>query len=206
MAGPARSSGDVLRRAVLHTVARGAFGLPLAVAAVPMALLGAGDAAARAQVAVMRRFAGGAARQEPAHPERPDGRSRAGTGGAVSSGPGTGRGGAVSPGPGAGRVVAHSLLVGLPALVAFAVVGLCVFGVYSGYLYFLRPDASFALGHPFTPDHRFDASWGGPTLVGAWFVHALVVLGFHVLAVPLVRGLTAVQDRATRRLLVGREG
>jgi hypothetical protein len=155
---------------VVGTAVRGVTGLPLAVAAVPMALIGAAGPAARAQRAMVRRF----------HPQR------AGEG---------------APKSGALRVIVHSLLVVLPALVSFAAFCLGAFTVYSGYLYFLRPDTSFALGHPFTVDHRFDQSWGGPTLVGAWFVHSCVALGVQLLVLGLVHVLTAVQDRATRRLL-----
>ncbi|MET8677423.1 hypothetical protein ABZW18_07505 [Streptomyces sp. NPDC004647] len=157
---------------IWRTVVRGAVGLPLAVAAVPMALVGAGGAAARAQQGMIQRFGTG-----PGPVEEQDWR------------------------PGAGRVVAHSFVVVLPALLSFVGVALCVFVCYSGHLYFLRPDASFALGHPFTPDDRFNTSWGGPTLVGAWFIHACVALAHQILALPLIRGLTALQDRASRRLL-----
>jgi hypothetical protein len=96
---------------------------------------------------------------------------------------------------------AGSFVVGLPALVSFVAVALSLWGIYAGSLYFLRPDASFALGHPFTPDDRFNSSWGGPTLVGAWFIHSCMALAHQILALALIRGLTALQDRATRRLL-----
>lgn len=172
-AGPVAPGRRGPFRWALAMAVRGATGLPLAVAAVPMALTGGAGPAARAQRLMVRRFGAGPART-----------------------PGFG-----GTRPGALRVVGHSLLVLLPALVAFVAVALGAFGIYSGYLYFLRPDASFALGHPFTADHRFDHSWGGPTLVGAWFVHSCVAFGIQVLALLLVRAPAGVQDRLTRRLL-----
>jgi hypothetical protein len=111
------------------------------------------------------------------------------------------RAGEGAPKSGVMRVIAHSLLVMIPALASFAAVCVAVFTAFSSYLYPLRPDASFALGHPFTADHRFDHAWGGPTLVGAWFVHSCAALGMQVILLALVHVLTAAQDRATRRLL-----
>ncbi|MGP3925273.1 hypothetical protein [Streptomyces sp. 8N616] len=180
-AGPARESTDFRSGPwawVRRMTVRGAAGLPLAVAAVPMALVGAGGVAARAQRGVISRFGPGPGAGRG--PERESGAARE---------------------PGAARVIAHSVVVGLPALVSFVAVALSLWGIYAGYLYFLRPDASFALGHPFTPDDRFNSSWGGPTLVGAWFIHSCVALAHQILALALIRGLTALQDRATRRLL-----
>ncbi len=76
---------------------------------------------------------------------------------------------------------------------------LCLYLVYMGYLYFLRPDAIGALGHPFTADPRFDNAWGGPTLVGAWVVHSAVAFALHFVAVSLLRRLVAWQDGTTVR-------
>ncbi|WP_344443170.1 hypothetical protein [Kitasatospora nipponensis] len=167
-----RSTGRpaAVLRFVVGTFVRGATALPLAVAAVPMALTGSGRRAARAQQAVIRRFS-----PHRAGPVRPTGNPL--------------------------RVVTHSLLVAIPALASFVAVGLALFGVGSGYLYFLRSDANFALGHPFSTDHRFDHAWGGPTLVGAWFAHSCVAFGIQLAALGLVHLLTAAQDRLTRRLL-----
>ncbi|GHF36749.1 hypothetical protein GCM10010218_17870 [Streptomyces mashuensis] len=151
-----------LLHAAARTLFRGVVALPLAVAAVPMALLGAHGPAARAQTSL----AGLPARR-----------------------------------PARWRVLVHSVAVALPALVSFVAALLVGYLTYAGYLYFLRPDASFALGHPFTPDERFHNAWGGPTLVGAWFVHSCVALGMQLAALGLIRGALAVQGRATRRLL-----
>jgi hypothetical protein len=146
---------------------RGATALPLAVAAVPMALCGLGRPAARAQQRLIR----GA----DADSGRPTGNPL--------------------------RIIGHSSLVAAPALVSFVATGIALFTVYSGYLYFLRPAAFPALAHPFTTDHRFDGAWGGPTLVGAWLVHCCVALGIQLAALAVVRGLSAVQDALSRRLL-----
>ncbi|WP_436495487.1 hypothetical protein [Actinokineospora sp. HUAS TT18] len=80
-------------------------------------------------------------------------------------------------------------------VVAFAMTAVGLFVTYTGYLYFLRPDAIPAIGHPFSADRIFDTAWGGPTLAGAWLVHSLVALGIQVVAVAVVRGCVAVQDR-----------
>jgi len=75
------------------------------------------------------------------------------------------------------------VILGFP----FAV--LVVFLTWSGLLYPLRPDAVGAIGHPFTADPLFDGSWGGPTLVGAWFVHAMCALGMQVICMASIRRL-----------------
>ncbi|MBC6451674.1 hypothetical protein [Actinokineospora xionganensis] len=79
-------------------------------------------------------------------------------------------------------------------LLTFPLALLSLYLVFMGYLYFLRPDAIAAVGHPFTADPRFDAAWGGPTLVGAWLAHSAVAFGMHLVAVPLLRLLVAWQD------------
>jgi hypothetical protein len=75
------------------------------------------------------------------------------------------------------------------SLLAFPFAVLVVFLVWSGWLYPLRPDSIGAIGHPFTPDPAFDGAWGGPTLVGAWLVHALVALGMQVICMAVIRRL-----------------
>jgi hypothetical protein len=72
-------------------------------------------------------------------------------------------------------------------LLAFPFAVLAVFVTWSGLLYPLRPDALAAVGHPFTPDARFDGAWGGPTLAGAWFVHAMCALGMQVICMASIR-------------------
>jgi hypothetical protein len=174
----------LLRAAVLDPVVRAATRLPLAVAAVPMALFGLAGTAARVQRGLAVRFSTMPAR-----------------GASAAVRPGLAARPAPARGPAAVRVLAHSLLVALPALVAFVVVGLAGFTVYSGYLYPVRPDTSFAIGHPFSADPGLSGAWGGPTLVGAWFVHSCVALGIQVIGLALLRGLVRLQGRVTRWLL-----
>lgn len=76
-----------------------------------------------------------------------------------------------------------------PALVALPLAVLVLYLVAAGWLYPLRPDSIGALGHPFTADPLFDGAWGGPTLVGAWVVHAMVALGLQVVCLAVIRGL-----------------
>jgi hypothetical protein len=164
-----RPAGPLVRRWVVDPVVRGLTGLPLAIAAVPMALSGGAGTIGRLQA----RLAGLPGAGPPSR-------------------------------PGAVRVLAHGALVLVPAAVAFAAVLLQLFVAYSGYLYPLRPDTIAAIGHPFTPDTRvLPGAWGGPTLAGAWFVHACVAFGIQVVCAVVVRGLCGVQDRVTRRLLAG---
>jgi hypothetical protein len=77
----------------------------------------------------------------------------------------------------------------LPRVAAFLLAALMLMVTWSGWLYPLRPDAIGAVGHPFTADPIFTNSWGGPTLVGAWAVHALVALGIQVICTALLRRL-----------------
>jgi hypothetical protein len=46
-----------------------------------------------------------------------------------------------------------------------------------------------------------DSSWGGPTLVGAWIVHAMVAVDLQVAGLALIRGLGTLCGRITRPLL-----
>jgi hypothetical protein len=72
---------------------------------------------------------------------------------------------------------------------AFPFAVLAVFVTWSGWCYPLRPDAIGALGHPFTADARFSGAWGGPTLAGAWFVHAMCAFGMQVICMAVIRGV-----------------
>lgn len=91
----------------------------------------------------------------------------------------------------AGRVLAHTVL-SLPLnLVSLAL---------TVYLWSLVPAN---LAYPLRPGtmDSYQHSWGGPSLVGAWAVHAAggVVALF---ATPwVVKGITWLQGRLTRRLL-----
>lgn len=168
---PAAASGRP-RRWVIDPFVRGLTGLPLALAAIPMVVAGRAGPAARLQARMAGRF--------PVH----------------------GRGPALNAArPAAARVLGHSVLVFVPAVLAFAAVAMQLFCVYSGYLYPLRPDTIAALGHPFTPDPEVLATaWGGPTLMGAWAVHFCVALGIQACCGVLLVGLCAVQNRCTRWL------
>jgi hypothetical protein len=84
------------------------------------------------------------------------------------------------------------------ALAAFPVAVLVVFLMWSGWLYPLRPDTVGAVGHPVTADPALAGAWGGPTLLGAWAVHALVALGMQVICMAMIRRLTG---QATARAI-----
>jgi Prolyl oligopeptidase family len=73
--------------------------------------------------------------------------------------------------------------------------------VYFGELYPLRPDVISYLDDMFRPFPGGATSRGGPTLVGAWIVHAMVAAGLQVAGLALIRGLGALCGRITRPLL-----
>jgi hypothetical protein len=77
----------------------------------------------------------------------------------------------------------------LPRVAAFLLAALVLLVTYTGWLYPLRPDAIGAVGHPVTADPMFSTAWGGPTLLGAWAVHALVALGIQVIGMAVLRRL-----------------
>lgn len=99
---------------------------------------------------------------------------------------------------GRGSGVLRSLAALIPGLVAFAAVVLAVFVAFSGYLYPIRPDVIETIGHPLSSDPALEKAWGGPTLLGAWAVHALIAAAVQTAALLLVRGATALQDRLLR--------
>ncbi|GIM91128.1 hypothetical protein [Paractinoplanes toevensis] len=163
-----------IRRWIADPFVRGLTGLPLALAAVPMAPAGRSAAAGRRQLRVAARFPG--------------------------PGAGPGAGSAVRD-IGVGRVLGHSALMLVPAALAFALAAMQLFLAWSGYLYPLRPDTIAALGHPFTPDRQvLPGAWGGPTLAGAWAVHAAVALGSQAVCAVLLVGLCVVQNAGARWL------
>ncbi|WP_432095999.1 hypothetical protein [Streptomyces sp. bgisy100] len=49
--------------------------------------------------------------------------------------------------------------------------------------------------YPLIDAHDYEHSWGGPTLVGAWVVHALVAVPVVLAALGVLRGVSAA-DRA----------
>lgn len=67
---------------------------------------------------------------------------------------------------------------------------LAVYLVARGWCYPLWPDTIGALGHPFTDDPaRLGGAWGGPTLAGAWAVHAAIALGVQAICLVAVQAL-----------------
>lgn len=82
----------------------------------------------------------------------------------------------VHPRPGIGR-----------ALVATPFVLLALYLVARGWCYPLWPDTVGAIGHPFTADPLLSGAWGGPTLAGAWAVHALLALAMQAVCVGALR-------------------
>ncbi|MEV5834680.1 hypothetical protein [Nocardia sp. NPDC052112] len=91
------------------------------------------------------------------------------------------------------RATAHSVLAG-------------VLGVLTWFLAFLAAIAAVrGIGYPLIADNDLEHSWGGPTLAGAWAVHALLGVGLLPAWGLVLAGLGAVQVRLTRRLL-GRYG
>jgi hypothetical protein len=92
--------------------------------------------------------------------------------------------------PVAGRHLATRLGVPVPpgalrAAVAFTAAVVALFVAWSGWLYPLRPDVIAVLDRPLDP--LLPGAWGGPTLLGAWAVHALVALGIQAVCVVVVR-------------------
>lgn len=87
--------------------------------------------------------------------------------------------------------VAHALL-SLPLnLASLALVAYCWFGVVVNLAYPLRPGTM----------QSYRQDWGGPTLAGAWAVHAAGGLGFLLVTPWLVRAATWLQGGLARRLL-----
>ncbi|QFZ19557.1 hypothetical protein [Saccharothrix syringae] len=80
------------------------------------------------------------------------------------------------------------------ALAAAPLVLLATYLVARGWLYPLWPDTVVALDHPFTANPDLGGAWGGPTLVGAWAVHAAIALAAQAVC---VLGLRLLYPRAS---------
>jgi Putative sensor len=97
-----------------------------------------------------------------------------------------------APREGAGRVLAHAVL-SLPLnLVSLAL---------TVYLWSLFPAN---LAYPLRPGtmDSYQHSWGGPSLAGAWAVHAVGGGLVFLFANPwIVKAITSLQGRLARRLL-----
>ncbi|MFF0749892.1 hypothetical protein [Streptomyces sp. NPDC004267] len=75
-------------------------------------------------------------------------------------------------------------------LFGWTVVLLAAQGLVNGLLY------------PLVDAHDYQHSWGGPTLAGAWLVHAAGALALAVATLLVLRGVAAV-DRANEQSLSG---
>jgi hypothetical protein len=113
----------------------------------------------------------------------------------------TARSPATSPPQGPGRAGLATALTLPPTLLSFLVALLILYLTWFGELYPLRPDVIAYLGDMFRPFPGGEDSWGGPTLVGAWIVHAMVAVGLQAAGLALIRGLGALCGRITRPLL-----
>ncbi|MFG3255631.1 hypothetical protein [Streptomyces sp. NPDC048172] len=60
--------------------------------------------------------------------------------------------------------------------------------------------------YPLVDAHDYQHSWGGPTLIGAWLVHALVAVPVVVGALGALRGVVAVDRVNARAAAGGRRG
>jgi hypothetical protein len=98
---------------------------------------------------------------------------------------------AASPPQGPGRAGLATAFTLPPTLVSFLVALLILYLAWFGELYPLRPDVIAYLGDMFRPFPGGASSWGGPTLVGAWVVHAMVAVGLQVTSLALICGLGA---------------
>ncbi|TVL88667.1 hypothetical protein [Streptomyces sp. SAJ15] len=106
--------------------------------------------------------------------------------------------------PRAGVRAAHRLSVlrvSAAVAVSLAIVvttGYAWFTMLASALYPLRPLVGL-------PGHSPD-SWGGPTLVGAWAVHAAGAYAFLCVLTCVVAGLTRLQARVSHRPRTPRRG
>jgi hypothetical protein len=77
-------------------------------------------------------------------------------------------------------------------------------GVVGLWLAFaLVPNTIRNLLYGFVVGDGYRDAWGGPTLAGAWAVHAVLALALVPVGLWLVRGLTALQRRLADGLLGG---
>jgi hypothetical protein len=99
----------------------------------------------------------------------------------------------LGPSPGGGyrwgRVITQALLTSVIGLLCWLLVALAGPNTVRNLLYGVFDGDSYA------------GSWGGPTLAGAWAVHAALALVILPLELWMIRGLTVLQGRLTARLL-----
>lgn len=91
--------------------------------------------------------------------------------------------------PGIGRVVLHTVLAAAVGLVAWFVVFLASIAAVRGIFY------------PLIASNDYENSWGGPTLAGAWAVHAALGVGLLPVWAVLLAGIGTEQRLLARRLL-----
>lgn len=91
-----------------------------------------------------------------------------------------------------GRVITHALLTSMLGVLCWLLVALTGPNTVRNVLLY-----------PFTDGDDVARAWGGPTLVGAWAVHAALALLLLPVELWLVRGLTGLQGRLAARLLGG---
>ena len=77
-----------------------------------------------------------------------------------------------------------------------------VLGLWLAFM--LGPNTLRNLLYGFVVGDGYTDAWGGPTLAGAWAVHAAIALAAVPVGLWLVRGLTALQRRLADALLAGR--
>jgi hypothetical protein len=89
-----------------------------------------------------------------------------------------------------GRLTTHALLTWMIGALCWVLVAL------------VGPNTTRnVLLYPITDGDDVARAWGGPTLVGAWAVHAAVALVLLPVELWLLRGLTGLQGRLAARLL-----
>lgn len=91
--------------------------------------------------------------------------------------------------PGWFRAAAHTALAAAIGLVAWFAVFLALVAAVRGIAY------------PLVAAGDYEHSWGGPTLAGAWAVHALLGVGMLPLWFLLLAGIGMLQRQLARRLL-----
>jgi hypothetical protein len=89
-----------------------------------------------------------------------------------------------------GRVVIHALLTAMIGLVCWVLVALAGPNTVRNVLLY-----------PITDGDDVARAWGGPSVAGAWAVHAALALLILPVELGMLRGLTILQGRLTARLL-----
>jgi hypothetical protein len=90
---------------------------------------------------------------------------------------------------------------GGPLAYALLSIPLGVVGLWLAFL--LVPNTIRNLLYGFVVGDGYRDAWGGPTLAGAWALHAAIALALVPVGLWLVRGLTALQRRLADGLLGG---